>query len=48
VRLLSKNDSDRFDQDFQVQPEGPIANIAMVQFDAGTHFFDCIGLKAAS
>jgi hypothetical protein len=48
VGLLSQNDSDRFDQNFQVQPEGPIANIAMVQFDAGTHFFDRIGLKAAS
>jgi hypothetical protein len=48
VGLLSQNDSDRFDHDFQVQPEGPIANIAVVQFDPGTHFFDRIGLKAAS
>jgi hypothetical protein len=47
VGLLSQNNSDGFDHDFQVKPQGPIANVAMVQFDPGSHFLDRIGLESA-
>jgi len=48
VRFLSQNNSDGFDHDFQVQPQRPISDVAMIQLDPGSHFLDRVGLKPAA
>ncbi len=48
VGLVFEDDPDGAEEDFDVEPDRPFADVPVIERDARFHFFDGIGFAAAT